>query len=35
MRENLAALETEVELRCRVPLTAAPHGSDPHSGLPQ
>ncbi len=35
MRENLAALETEVELRCRVPLTAAPHGSDPHTGLPQ
>jgi hypothetical protein len=34
MRENLAALETEVELRCRAPLATAQQG-EPHSHLPQ
>jgi hypothetical protein len=35
MRENLSALETEVELRCRAPLATAQSASEPHTELPQ
>jgi hypothetical protein len=35
IRANLAALETEVERRYRMPSTPAQHGSDQHSHLPQ